>query len=166
MASPPLQAAVYSPITEAGVPNLQAVFREEITRLARREIRSELQATKKAVSPYRRDIAQLKRTLTDLERRLEYLETREAERLKAGPRATEPPEGTRFSPTALRNRRERLGLSREEFATLAGVSASTVYNWESGRTKPRDEHLAALVALRDLGKREAQKRLELLAGSE
>lgn len=148
------------------MPNLQAVLREEIQRLARREIRSELQATKKAVSQYRRDIAELKRSHADLERRLQYLESRETERLKAGPRAKEPPEGTRFSSTALRKRRERLGLSREQFASLAGVSASTVYNWESGKTKPTGKHLATLVALRDIGKREAQKRLELLGSSE
>jgi DNA-binding transcriptional regulator YiaG len=145
------------------VPNLQAVLREEIRRLARREIRSELETTKKAVAQYRRDIAQLKRDQTDLERRVEYLESRETERLKAGPHAKEPPKGTRFSPKALRRRRERLGLSREDFAALAGVSASTVYNWESGTTKPAGEHLATLVSLRDLGKREAQRRLELLA---
>jgi DNA-binding transcriptional regulator YiaG len=150
--------------TEAGVPNLQAVLREEIQRVARREVRSELQATKKAVSQYRREIAQLKRNHADLERRLQYLESRETERLKAGPRVKEPPKGARFSPTALRSRREKFGLSREEFAKLAGVSASTVYNWESGSTKPSGQHLATLVSLRDIGKREAQRRLELLAG--
>lgn len=148
------------------MPNLQAVLREEIRRLARREIRAELQTTKKAVSQYRRDIAQLKRDKEDLERRLQYLESREAERLKAGPRAKEPPEGTRFSASALRNRRERLGLSREEFASLAGVSASTVYNWENGKTKPTGERLAALVALRDIGKREARRRLDLIGQDE
>lgn len=148
------------------MPNLQAVLRDEIKRLARREVRSELQATKKAVSQYRSDIAQLKRSLSDLEQRLQYLESRETDRLKAGPRMKEPPQGTRFSSTALRNRRERLGLSREDFALLVGVSASTLYNWESGRTKPSGEHLAALVTLRDVGKREAEKRLELLRSTE
>lgn len=165
--APRVQAAVViCPHNGGPVPDLQAVLREEIRRLARREVRSELQATKKAVSQYRREIAQLKRSHTELERRLKYLESREAERLKAGPRTKEPPDGTRFSPTALRKRRERLGLSREEFASLAGVSSSTVYNWESGRTKPSGKHLAALVALRDIGKREAQRRLELVAGSD
>jgi DNA-binding transcriptional regulator YiaG len=145
------------------VPNLQAVLREEIRRLARREIRSELETTKKAVAQYRRDIAQLKRDNADLERRVQFLESRETSRLKAGPRTKEPPKGTRFSPTALRRRRERLGLSREDFAKLAAVSASTIYNWEQGVTKPAGKHLATLVSLRDLGKREAQKRLELLS---
>lgn len=153
--------AVLAP--EAGVPNLQAVLREEIRRLARREIRAEIEATKKAVARFRRDIAQLKRENAALERRVQYLESREAERLKAGPRAKEPPKRTRFSATALRRRRERLGLSREDFAKLAGVSASTIYNWEQGVTKPAGKHLATLVSLRGIGKREAQSRLDLLA---
>ncbi len=142
--------------------NLQSVLRQEIQRLARREVRSELETTKKAVARYRREIAELKRARDDLERRVDFLESREAVRLQKGPTRKAPPEGTRFSPKALRRRRERLGLSREEFSQLAGVSASTVYNWESGTTRPGDEHLAVLVALRKLGKREAQKRLELL----
>lgn len=148
------------------MPDLQAVLKEEIKRIARREIRSELQATKKAVSQYRREIAQLKRSQEQLERRLQYLESRETDRLKAGPRTKEAPKGTRFSPSALKRRRKKLGLSREDFAVLAGVSASSLYNWESGRTKPIGKNLAALVALRDIGKREAEKRLELLRASQ
>ena len=144
------------------MPNLQAVLRQEIVRLARREARSELESTKKAVARYRREIAELKRARVDLERRVEFLEQREAERLVKGPAKKAPPKGTRFSNTALRARRERLGLSREEYSRLVGVSASTLYNWESGSTRPGDKHLATLVSIRNLGKREALKRLELL----
>jgi len=138
------------------------VLRQEIQRLARREVRAELESTRKAVTRYRSEIAELKRARADLERRVDYLESREARRLKKGPATKAPPEGTRFSPKALRRRREKLGLSREDFARLAGVSASTLYNWESGSTRPADEHLATLVALRSIGKREAQRRLDLL----
>ena len=142
--------------------NLQALLRQEIQRLARREVRAELEATKKAVAKYRREIAELKRGRADLERRIQFLESRETTRLKDGPARKKPPPGTRFSPSALRAHRERLGLSRSDFARLVGVSDSTIYNWESGSTRPGDEHLAALVALRKLGKREVQRRLELL----
>jgi len=144
------------------MPNLQAVLRQEITRIARREARAESESTRKAVARYRREIAELKRGRADLERRIAYLEQREAERLTTGPAKKAPPKGTRFSNTALRARRERLGLSREEYSQLVGVSASTLYNWESGSTRPGEEHLATLVTLRSLGKRDAQKRLELL----
>ncbi len=42
--------------------------------------------------------------------------------------------------------------------------SSTIYNWESGSTKPSRKHLATLVSLRGIGMREATKRLELLEG--
>jgi DNA-binding transcriptional regulator YiaG len=44
------------------------------------------------------------------------------------------------------------------------VTAQTIFNWEHGKSKPRDQQLASLVVVRRLGKREALKRLELLEG--
>ena len=55
-------------------------------------------------------------------------------------------------------------MSQENYASLVGVSKLTIYNWESGRTKPGENHLATLVSLRGIGKREAVNRLELLEG--
>ncbi len=146
------------------MPNLQSVLRQEIQRLARREVRSELEATKKAVAHHRREIAELKRRNTALERTVSYLQSHETKRLKAGPSKTGPPKGTRFSVRSLQAQRRRSGLSQTDYASLVGVSSSTIYNWESGSTKPRGKHLATLVSLRGLGKREATKRLELLEG--
>ncbi len=146
------------------MPNVQSVLRQEIQRLARREIRSELEATKKAVAQHRREIAELKRRNTALERTVSYLQSRETERLKAGPSEAEPPEGTRFSTRSMKAQRKRSGLSQEDYASLVGVSSSTIYNWESGSTKPSGKHLATLVSLRGIGKREAKERMELLEG--
>ncbi len=57
-----------------------------------------------------------------------------------------------------------MGLSAADYATLVGVGAQTIYNWEQGKSKPRVQQLAALLAVRSLGKREAVKRLRLLEG--
>ena len=92
------------------------------------------------------------------------LQSRETKRLKAGPSESEPPKGTRFSFRSLKAQRRKSGLSQEDYASLVGVSSSTIYNWESGSTKPSGKHLATLVSLRGIGKREAEKRLELLQG--
>ena len=146
------------------MPNLQSVLRQEIRRLARSEVRSELEATKRAVAQHRREIAELKRRNTALERTVSYLQSRETKRLKAGPSQAEPPKGTRFSVRSLKAQRRTSGLSREDYASLVGVSGSTIYNWESGSTKPHGKHLATLVSLRGIGKREASKRMELLQG--
>jgi transcriptional regulator with XRE-family HTH domain len=62
--------------------------------------------------------------------------------------------------------RERTGLSAADYAKLVGVSALTIYNWEQGKTRPRQEQLAALVAIRGIGKREALAKLELLEAKE
>ena len=40
-----------------------------------------------------------------------------------------------------------------------GVSGLTVYNWEAGTARPRASHLAAIAALRSMGKKEAAARL-------
>lgn len=145
------------------MPNVQAVFRQEIQRLARREVRSELEATRKAVSKQRSEIAELKRRNSDLERKVSYLESRETQRLKAAPANPKPPKGTRFSVRSLKAQRAKSGLTQGEYAQLVGVSGSTIYNWESGTTKPGKKHLATLVSLRGLGKRDAKRRVALLS---
>ena len=144
------------------MPNLQTVLRQEIQRLARKEVKTEFDATKKAVAQHRREIAELKRRNQKLEKTVSFLQSRETKRLKAWPAKDAPPEGSRFSVRSLKSQRRRSGLSQEDYAELLGVSKLSIYNWESGRSRPREKHLAAIVALRGLGKREAQKRLELL----
>ena len=146
------------------MPNLQSVLRQEIRRFARKEVRAGLEGTRKAVAQHRREIAELRRRNTTLERTVSYLQSRETKRLKAGPAAAEPPHGTKFSVRSLKAQRRKSGLSQEDYASLVGVSKLTIYNWESGRTKPGGTHLATLVSLRGIGKREAQKHLELLEG--
>ena len=51
-------------------------------------------------------------------------------------------------------------LSQRDYAALVGVTSMTIYNWESGRTRPAGEQLAAWGAVKALGKREAWRRLE------
>ena len=58
------------------MPNIGALLKQEITRLSRREIRSQVQATKKASSQYRRHIAALKRDVAVLQRQMAVLQRR------------------------------------------------------------------------------------------
>ena len=73
-------------------------------------------------------------------------------------------EKARFSPSWLKSHRQELGLSAADYAKLVGVSALSIYNWEQGKANPRQQQVAALSAIRGLGKREAWKRLEMLEG--
>jgi transcriptional regulator with XRE-family HTH domain len=44
----------------------------------------------------------------------------------------------------LRDARLKRGLSVTEVAENTGVSAASIYMWENGKTRPRDENLSAL----------------------
>ena len=145
------------------MPNIATVFKQEITRLARKEAKAFTETTRKAATQYRRDIARLKRDVETLTKRVEYLERRERQRsLTTEPEATA--EGKRFSAHGLKNHRDKVGLSAADYADLVGVTAQTIYSWEQGRSRPRDQQLAPLFAVRDLGKRDAMQRLALLRG--
>jgi DNA-binding transcriptional regulator YiaG len=143
----------------AAMPNIASVFRSETARLARKEAKTLVEPLRKANAQYRREIAQLKRELQAMKRDVAYLNTQEQKRLSQ-PVPVSPAKGMRFSPEWLRAHRKRLALSAADYAELVGVSAQTIYNWEHGKSKPRQEQLAALTAVRGIGKREALRRLE------
>jgi DNA-binding transcriptional regulator YiaG len=146
------------------MPNIATALKAEITRVARKEIRSEAAALKTAVTKHRTDIAALKRLVESLQRQLRHVGK---ERSAAPPSA--PDEGTgksvRFSAKGLAKQRKRLGLSAEDLGRLLGASGQSVYNWEAGSARPRAKHLAAIVALRALSKKRALEALESLAAS-
>ncbi len=141
--------------------NLVHALRNEITRLAKKETKGQTTALRAASARYRREIAELKRVTKDLEKRLVHMEKEERKRAKQ-PSSPELAEGTRFSPTGLKSHRAKLGLSVADYALLAGVGRQIMYKYESGQTKPRKDQIAKFVAVRDLGQREARRRLALL----
>jgi len=143
------------------MPSIGAVLRQEISRLSRREVRSQIEATKRASAQYRRHIAALKRQLADLQRQVKALG-------KRVPESSTPDHGSakkpvRFVPAGLRSQRARLGLSQTDYGKLAGVSSQSIYNWERGVATPREKQLAVLAGLRGIGKRDAQTRLKEIA---
>ncbi len=139
-------------------------LKEEMRRLARKEMKAQTSSTSQAVKQQRKEITKLKRQVKDLERRLAYLQKQERKRLATPNDTAESQEGVRFSAKSVKSQRAKTGLSAADYAKLIGVSPLTIYNWEHGKTKPRQAQLAALVALRGIGKREAKAKLELLAG--
>ncbi|MEW5881789.1 MAG: helix-turn-helix domain-containing protein [Pseudomonadota bacterium] len=144
------------------MPNVAALLKQEITRLARKEVRGATDVLKKASAQHRRAIAALRRQIAQLQRQLATLARRLERGAGAAPSAPEGPK-VRFVARGLRSHRARLGLSAAEYGKLVGVSAQSIYNWEQGAARPRAAQLAALVALRGIGKREAQARLQQLA---
>ena len=141
--------------------NLNTVLREEISRLARKEINAQTATLKKQSAQYRRDIADLKRQNTDLERRLAFVEKQEKRRIEKAP-SPDIAESARFSPKWVAAHRKKLELSAADYGVLVGVSQLTIYNWEQGKSKPQQAQIAKWATIRKLGKREAWKRLDIL----
>ncbi len=141
------------------MPNIAAVLKDEIRRLARREIKKHVVTTRKVTSRYRSDIAELKRLLHLQQRRLASLESKKAEPANDSV-STEIAPGSRFSARSVRAQRKRLGLSAEQYAQIIGVSPQTIYLWERGKVRPKASQFAALIAARSLGRREVKVRLE------
>lgn len=141
------------------MPNVASVLKDEIARIARKELRAEIEPLKKISSQHRSLIAALRREILTLQKQLKKAP-------RAAPRAQEdtdkdaegPPR--RFSPTRLAAHRKKLGLSAAEYGKLAGVSGQSIYKWEQGGTRPRATQLESLAKVRALGKREARARLE------
>jgi DNA-binding transcriptional regulator YiaG len=146
------------------MPNIASVMKEEVSRLVRKELRRETEGLKRASTQYRSDIAALKRRTATLEQMVGRLEKQLAKNTGAAP-ATESDlnPGVRFSAKGLHSQRQRLGLSAAEMGTLLGVSPQTIYNWESGSSRPRQAQVAAIAGIRGIGKREAVARLSQTA---
>lgn len=144
------------------MPNVNTVLKDMICRLARKEIKTQTSSTKQAVAQYRRDIARLKRQVRAQQKEIGFLKTQERKRLSQPQAKEEPLDGIRFSARSVKAQRKRLKLSAADYGKLVGVSGLTIYNWELGKARPRKAQLAALVAVRGIGRREATAKLEVV----
>lgn len=144
------------------MPNIASVLKDEISRLARRELRAETESLKKAVASYRHQMAEMKRRIDQLERQ----QKRVAQAIPTKAPEEESSDTTlRFRAAGFAQHRKRLGLSAREMGLLLNASPLSVYKWESGQARPRAKHLDAIASVRKMGKREATKRLEELSAA-
>jgi DNA-binding transcriptional regulator YiaG len=143
------------------MPNIASLLKDEIARVARKEVRADTLGLKKAIGIYRTEIAALKRRAQALELELRRLNKARAKSAPAESLAR-PVQKPRFSAKGLASQRRRLGLSAQDCGLLVEVSGQSIYNWEEGKARPRTKHLPALAALRGMGKKEAASRLATL----
>lgn len=140
------------------MPNIATTLKSEIARVARKEIKADLDALRKTTTQYRAEIASLKRRLEPLERQL-----KKVGKVAAKAALTESPEEDttklRFRADGFATLRKKLGLSAQAMGKLLDVSGQSVYKWETGKAHPRAKQLQAISAIRSLGKREALARL-------
>ncbi len=149
------------------MPNIASVLKAEIVRLARKELRSEFDAIKKSLAAARADAAALKRRVSELERSLKQAARTAPQQPPRAAPADELESGDqfRFRASGMASNRKRLGLSAADFGLLVGASGQSVYAWEQGKARPRGKNLAAIAALRGIGKREVAQRLAAVKSS-
>src|SRR5437588_791204 len=140
---------------EVLVPNFAGALKGEIQRLARKEVRSTVMPLKKLVAGLRRRVAQQRRLIADLEHdvRRGVKSTRAATTPAAG---DDERSQIRFSPPWVRQHRKKLKMSRRVYAKLIGVSAQSIFGWETGRTRPRRGALESWRRIRGMGVREVK----------
>ncbi|TDR46655.1 helix-turn-helix protein [Tahibacter aquaticus] len=141
------------------MPNIATAFKDEISRLCRKEMRKHLEPLRKASVIYRKEISALKRKLQESERRVGALAKR-GPKVAAEAADSSSERQTRFVAKGLKSLRTRLGLSAAELAGLLGVTGQSVYNWEQKKSTPRAAQLAQLAELRSLGKKAVRARLD------
>lgn len=143
------------------MPNIAAILKVEIVRLARRELRAEVEGWKKSLAGARSEIVGLKRRVQELEKAAR--KSARVAQAAAPPVQADGLDGSatrhRFRAAGLASNRNRLGLSAADFGLLTGATAQSVYAWEHGKSRPAGAHLQAIAALRGVGKREVASRL-------
>jgi DNA-binding transcriptional regulator YiaG len=143
------------------LPNLASVFKAEIARIARREVKTQVEPLKKQLAASRAEVTSLKRRLSDLEKGAKAKRTERSAESAAADTSQPEADGNRFRfrASGLASNRKRLGLSAEQFGKLVGATGQSVYAWEAGKTVPRGKSLAAIASIRGIGKKEVAKRL-------
>lgn len=141
------------------MPNIASLLKDEIIRLTRKEFRQQVEPLKKQILAQRKQLTSLKQEVETLRRGVKAASkgSRQADPVKKDPNA--PAAAIRYSAAGLRKLRERLGLSRDAFAPLLGASSQAIYNWEQTDTRPRQEFLEKIAALRGLSKKQVDELL-------
>ena len=134
-------------------------LQSEITRLARKEIKKELEPIKRVNAAQRGLIANLRRDVSELQR--------EVARFQKAPKVQatieeDAPTGFWISGKGVRSLRKRLGITQMELAALADVSHQSIVRWEKaeGKIPFRDKETPTVMhQIRSMDKRMAWEKL-------
>lgn len=145
--------------------NFASAMKEEIARIARREQRKELGKLRKDVVWLKKNNADLKKRITELERQQRLVKTQVKRQVDVSIPSQEELQKMRVTGKMIRRLREKLDLTQQDMGTLLGVSGQSVYQMErrEGTLRLRDKTRVALQRVRQMGKREAAKELEELS---
>lgn len=145
--------------------NFANSLKSEIARLARKELKSDVVALRKAAATQRLEIAALKKQIKALQSGIKEIGRGKPNRAvevaapadAVGRRGRKPK--VPFGPARLLEHRKKLGLTQAQMAKLLDASTLSVHKWEAGSSVPRAAQLTKILAVLKVGKREANKRL-------
>lgn len=106
------------------MPNVAALLKSEIARVARKEVRTEIEPLRKANTQYRTTIAALKRKVDALEKQLGRAE-RQSKAAASAPAADEGEgdgQSLRFRQAGFASLRKKLNISAADMGKLIGVT--------------------------------------------
>lgn len=145
------------------MPDIARVLKEEIQRIARKEVKAATTQIQKTNATLRRSVADLKRRLAAIEKGNKLL-VASAERARKVELSVSDKEGedARITAKMLKKMRARLGLTQTDLAYLIDSIPVTVGRWEQkeGRLSFRGTVKARIVEISKLTKAEAQNRLD------
>jgi len=149
------------------MPNFAQSLKAEIIRISRKEVKSSVGPVHAANVALKKSVAELRKQVAALESALKKsgsLQRKSADAQAASP--AETAENIRITAKSIRALRAKLGLSQAAFAKLLGLSSQNILVMEhkEGRLRMRAKTLANVLAIRTMGRKEAQARLEALEG--
>jgi DNA-binding transcriptional regulator YiaG len=136
-------------------------FRAEVVRMARKELKPELQGMRKAITGHRSEIAALKREVKALTSLLKatqrQVKVTDVSKAKAVTEDVTPTKSKQiqFDAQMLIEKRAAFGITQKQMAQLLGASSLSVYKWETGHVHPRAAQLERIAEVLKMGKRKA-----------
>ncbi len=135
---------------------IESTIKSEIQRLAKHEVRTVFRPLRKEVWGIRLKVSNLIKGFAPLSR---WVKETAQSRSKESKLAATPEEvkASRLTPERIRGLRIKLGLSQRALGVLVGATLGAVASWEKGKFRPKGEKKSALVALRNVRKRDVKK---------
>ena len=140
------------------MPDVASVLKQEISRIARKEITAVTRVQAKQIQSLRSTVRELKAQVASLNKSVARLSTVTSRQLSE-PKRPDPSQ-VRISASGVKKHRQRLKLTQSEMARLLGVSPASVGFWETGRIRPQGDNRVAIAGLRTMSLKEARAKLE------
>jgi DNA-binding transcriptional regulator YiaG len=151
------------------MPNLAQSLKAEIIRVSRKEIKSSVTPVYSANVALKKAVAEFKKKVAAIEIENKKLVLSQKTILNKQPDISpERAEKVRITAKSIRAFQNKLGLSQVAFAKLIGLSSQDVLVMEhkEGRLRMRAKTLSNILAIRDIGKREAKARLKKIESND